>query len=57
MGYFKNIEIDIIDMYCNDGMKEEEISKSLGVSLEMVHDVISCYERGEIDYDVCDLDI
>jgi hypothetical protein len=57
MGLFKNIEIDIIDMYCNDDMKKEEISKSLGVSLEIVHDVISCYERGEIDYDVCDFDI
>ena len=57
MGYFKNIEIDIIDMFFSDGMKQEEISKSLGVSLEMVRDVIYSYEHNELDYDISDLDV
>ena len=27
MGFFKDIEIDVIDMYREDGLKEEEIAK------------------------------
>ncbi len=41
MGYFKDIAIDIVTMYREDGMKEAEIAKSLGLSLTQVHDVLT----------------
>jgi transposase len=56
MGYFKDLEIDIIDMYHSSGMKEVEIAKSLGLSLIQVHDVLAAYERGDLDYDENDTD-
>ncbi len=57
MGYFKDLEIDIIDMYHSDGMKETEIAKSLGLPLTQVHDVLAAYERGDLDYDESDTDM
>ena len=56
MGYFKDLEIDIIDMYREDGMKEQEIAKSLGVSITQVHQVLSKYDEGDFDYDIHDTD-
>lgn len=56
MGYFKDLEIDIIDMYRSDGMKETEIAKSLGVTITQVHQVLSKYDEGEFDYDISDTD-
>lgn len=56
MGYFKDLEIDIIDMYRSDGMKETEIAKSLGITITQVHQVLSKYDEGEFDYDISDTD-
>jgi hypothetical protein len=49
MGWFKDIATDIITMYREDGMKETEIAKSLGLTLTQVHDVLALYESGETD--------
>lgn len=57
MGYFKDIAIDIITMYREDGMKETEIAKSLGLSLTQVHDVLAAYESGDMDYSETDSDV
>jgi hypothetical protein len=57
MGYFKDIAIDIVTMYREDGMKEAEIAKSLGLSLTQVHDVLAAYESGDMDYSETDGDV
>ena len=57
MGYFKDIAIDIVTMYREDGMKEAEIAKSLGLSLTQVHDVLAAYESGDMDYSETDSDV
>jgi len=57
MGYFKDIAIDIVTMYREDGMKETEIAKSLGLSLTQVHDVLAAYESGDMDYSETDGDV
>lgn len=57
MGYFKDIAIDIITMYREDGMKETEIAKSLGLSLTQVYEVLAAYESGDMDYIETDGDI
>jgi len=51
MGYFKDIEIDVIDMYHSDGMKETEIATSLGISLTQVHEILAAYDRRDDDAD------
>ena len=56
MGYFKDLEIDILEMYREDGMKEYEIAKSLGISILTVHEVLAKYENGDFDYDISDTD-
>lgn len=45
MGRFSDMQIDIVDMYVSDGMSEEEIAKSLGISLLEVHSVLDEYEN------------
>ena len=50
MGYFKEIEIDVIDMFHSEGMKEAEIATSLGISLTQVHEILAAYD------DECDAD-
>lgn len=57
MGFFKDLEIDVIDMYRNEGMKETEIAKSLGISITQVHQILSKYDEGDFDYDVQDGDV
>ena len=57
MGYFKDIATDIITMYREDGMKETEIAKSLGLTLTQVHDVLALYESGDMDYSETDGDV
>lgn len=57
MGYFKNLEIDVIEMYRHDGLKEAEIAKSLGISLTEVNEILSAYERRDMDYDESDTDM
>lgn len=56
MGYFKNLEIDVIEMYSRDGMKEREIATATGLSVLEVHDILAAYERGDLDYDLNDTD-
>lgn len=51
MGFFKNIEIDVIDMYHSDGMKETEIATSLGISLTQVNEILAAYDRRDDDAD------
>ena len=45
MGRFSDMQIEIVDMYVSDGMSEEEIAKSLGISLLDVHSVLDEYEN------------
>jgi hypothetical protein len=56
MGYFANAEIDVIEMYRLDGMKEREIATATGLSVLEVHDILARYERGDLDYDLNDTD-
>ena len=56
MGYFKDRELEIIEMYTIDGMKETEIANRVGATLLEVHDVLAAYERGDMDYDLSDTD-
>ncbi len=64
MGYFKNIEIDVIDMFHSDGMKEKEIAASLGISLTKVHEILAAYDKdcdadadeGESDVEIVSYD-
>ena len=57
MGFFKDIEIDVIDMYRSEGMKETEIANSLGIALSEVHAILSDYENRDMDYDESDTDM
>lgn len=56
MGFFKNIEIDVIEMYRLDGMKERAIATATGLSVLTVQEIIAAYERGDLDYDIADTD-
>ena len=51
MGFFKDIEIDVIDMFHSDGMKETDIAISLGISLTQVHEILAAYDRRDDDAD------
>ena len=51
MGFFKNIEIDVIDMFHSEGMKETEIATSLGISLTQVNEILAAYDRHDDDAD------
>ena len=54
MGHFKNVEIEIIDLYHSDRLSEFEIAKRLNVPLLQIHDVLTAYERNDMDYDLND---
>lgn len=45
MGRFSDMQIEVVDMYVSEGMSEEEIAKSLGISLLDVHSVLDEYEN------------
>jgi hypothetical protein len=51
MGYFANLEIDVIEMFREDGMKETEIAASLGIPVVVVHEVIARWEAEDYDRD------
>jgi transposase len=51
MGFFKDIEIDVIDMFHSEGMKETEIATSLGISLTQVNEILAAYDRHDDDAD------
>lgn len=57
MGYFKNLEIEVIEMYREDGMKEQEIANSLGISLTQVNEILDAYENNDMDYSETDGDV
>ena len=44
MGYFANLEIDVIEMFHEDNMKETEIAAFLGISVITVHNIIARFE-------------
>lgn len=43
------IELMILDMYFEDGMKESEIAESLGMTVLEVNEVLAAYESGRMD--------
>jgi hypothetical protein len=51
MGFFKEIEIDVIDMFHSEGMKETEIATSLGIPLTQVNAILAAYDND------CDADV
>lgn len=54
MGFYKNLEFDVIQMYKEDGLREVEIAKVTGLSLTQVTEMLTSYERREMDYDESD---
>lgn len=40
-------DLQILEMYYKDGMKEKEIAKSLGLSLLTIHEVLAAFEWTE----------
>ena len=57
MGYFKNLEIDVIEMYRVDGLKETEIAKITGLALSEVNEILAAYENRDADYNEYDTDM
>ncbi len=57
MGYFKNLEIDVIEMYREDGLREVEIAKITGLSVTEVHEILAAYENRDVDYNEYDTDM
>lgn len=57
MGYFKDLEIEVIDLYRHDGLKEAEIAKITGLSLTEVNEILASYENRDMDYDESDTDM
>jgi hypothetical protein len=57
MGYFKNLEIDVIEMYRVDGLKEAEIAKITGLLLSEVNEILAAYENRDADYNEYDTDM
>jgi len=61
MGFFKDREIDVIDMFHSEGMKEAEIARSLGISLTEVYAILAAYDddcdaNADESYDESDSD-
>ena len=57
MGYFKNLEIDVIEMHRVDGLKEAEIAKITGLALSEVNEILAAYENRDADYSEYDTDM
>jgi transposase len=51
MGFFKDLEIEVIEMFVIDGVHESQIAKVTGLSLIEVYDILERYERSDYDYD------
>lgn len=43
------IDMSILDMYFNEGMKETEIAESLSLSVLDVHEALCAFETGRFD--------
>ena len=50
MGYFSNLQIDILDLY-EEGLDPASIARVTGATLTDVLECISQFEAGEYDYD------
>ena len=57
MGFFANLEIDVIEMHRVDGLKEAEIAKITGLALSEVNEILSAYENRDADYSEYDTDM
>lgn len=55
MGYFKEIEIDVIDAFDN-GYEVDEIAAEMDMSIEDVQSIINKVIDGDFDYDPGDMD-
>jgi hypothetical protein len=42
-------DMSILDMYFRDGMKEEEIARSLNLTVLDVHEALCAFETGRVD--------
>lgn len=42
-------DMSILDMYFRDGLKEEEIARSLNLTVLDVHEALSAFETGRFD--------
>ena len=54
MGHFSELAIDVIEMYQKDGLKEADIARITGATLEQVHEILADFE--DSDYSVSDTD-
>lgn len=55
MGYFKEIEIDVIDAFDN-GYEVDEIAADMGMTVEQVQKIINKVIDGDFDCDPGDMD-
>lgn len=55
MGYFKDIEIDVIDAFDN-GYEVDEIAAEMNMSIEDVQVIINKVIDGDFDCDPADMD-
>lgn len=55
MGYFKDLEIDVIAAF-DGGMEVDEIAKLKGISISDVEEIVNKYIDGEYDCDPGDMD-
>lgn len=55
MGYFANLEIEILELY-SEGMEPKSIARITGATLTDVIEVISKFEEGEYDEDTFEPD-
>lgn len=44
-----SIDMSILDLYFNEGMKETEIAESLSLSVLDVHEALCAFETGRFD--------
>ena len=51
MGFFSEMQIEVLEMYFQEGMKEAEIAQSLGITVSMVNEVLAGYDNADIDVD------
>lgn len=55
MGYFKDLEIDVMEAFDN-GFEADEIAKNLNLTVAEVTEVINKYIDGNFDCDPGDMD-
>lgn len=56
MGYFKEIEIDVIELLEYSFLSEEEIAETLNITSEEVMEISEKYFNGDFDCDPGDMD-